>query len=395
MRVLAVLCAAAMLVGIAAAAPRLSFQPPALLPVTEEYGVGYRAVTEQASAGPGTPGVGAATLDGGKTWHALPASPGLRLPAMAAVTPTTLNGLPAVRDFGSVAAVKDKMAKYRSFSSPTATYLTLDAALQWNATTAGPSVTISGFPFDVTCGDPAHPGLFGCPLRLSGVGQAALTDGSLVQSAIIWSPALANPSSAQLHNTSTSVVSIKSTDGGLSWVYQSVIANASALPFSQEGPNENDVVLGGDNKTVVCVVRLDAGDGQVSHPYVPYYISRSTDGGATWSFPQALPKGVGSARPRLMRLWSAAANGTVLVLAGGRSGPTNRDVIMWVSSDGIGNRWEAYSVSYWHNVLETNPALRFTPAINASTARESTSYTSLVRHASVCIVIQLATDPIV
>ena len=29
-------------------------------------------------------------------------------------------------------------------------------------------------------------------------------------------------------------------------------------------------------------VRLDAGDGLASHPYVPYYYTISRDGGVTW-----------------------------------------------------------------------------------------------------------------
>jgi hypothetical protein len=65
----------------------------------------------------------------------------------------------------------------------------------------------------------------------------------------------------------------------------------------------------------MCVVRLDAGDGPVSRPYLPYSRVLSTDGGLTWGDASSLPAGVGSARPRLMR-----TDGGQIVLAGGRNG---------------------------------------------------------------------------
>jgi hypothetical protein len=67
-----------------------------------------------------------------------------------------------------------------------------------------------------------------------------------------------------------------------------------------------------------------------------------------------------------------------VVLSGGRLSPTNRDVLMWHNPAGDGVAWTAYSLSYWHNALEPNASLHFDGAINASTLRESTSYTALV-----------------
>ena len=68
-----------------------------------------------------------------------------------------------------------------------------------------------------------------------------------------------------------------------------------------------------------------------------------------------------------------------IVLSGGRTNPTNRDVLLWINAKGDGVHWEEHSITYWHNVLETNRSLLFTPAVNHSTKRESTSYTSLVK----------------
>ena len=124
----------------------------------------------------------------------------------------------------------------------------------------------------------------------------------------------------------------------------------------------------------MCIVRLDAGDGPLSHPYVPYYRVLSTDGGRTWINATSLGKGIGCARPRLMR-----TSGGQILLSGGRLGPLNRDTLVWLNADGEGLDWEAHSVTYWHNRLVGNASLHFTAAVNASTARETMSYTSLVR----------------
>jgi hypothetical protein len=143
------------------------------------------------------------------------------------------------------------------------------------------------------------------------------------------------------------------------------------------GPNENDLTLLADGRTILCVVRLDAGDGPVSRPYRPYSRVISTDGGRTWARAASLPAGVGSARPRLLR-----TDGGALVLAGGRLGPTNRDTMLWVNGGAVadgGLSWEAHSVTYWHNRLEPNASLHFTSAVNASALRQTMSYTSLVR----------------
>ena len=77
---------------------------------------------------------------------------------------------------------------------------------------------------------------------------------------------------------------------------------------------------------------------------------------------------------RLMRFDNGA-----LVLSGGRLSNTNRDVIVWLNAEGDGAWWQAFSISYRHNLLETNASLHFTPTLNASNYRQSMSYTSLVR----------------
>ena len=94
-------------------------------------------------------------------------------------------------------------------------------------------------------------------------------------------------------HSATSVVAYRATDGlGLSWEYAGSILDAASAPQSEEGPNENDLALMPDGR-ILCVLRLDAGDGVRSKPYRPYVHSTSSDGGRTWSAAVPLGEGVG------------------------------------------------------------------------------------------------------
>ena len=68
-------------------------------------------------------------------------------------------------------------------------------------------------------------------------------------------------------HSATSVVAFRATDRlGLSWEYAGTILDAASAPQSEEGPNENDLALMPDGR-ILCVLRLDAGDGVRSQPY--------------------------------------------------------------------------------------------------------------------------------
>ena len=131
--------------------------------------------------------------------------------------------------------------------------------------------------------------------------------------------------------------------------------------------------LPGDT-TIIAAIRLDGGDGPISHPYVDYHRSVSTDRGASWS--KAAPmKGAGCARPRLLQL------GSTMLLSGGRMRNRNTsDVLMWSSTDGEGETWTAHSISAAHNAGMMDPALRYDAKVNSTnySPRETNSYTSLV-----------------
>ena len=134
-------------------------------------------------------------------------------------------------------------------------------------------------------------------------------------------------------------------------------------------------VLDGSNR-IACVFRLDGGDGHPNHQMLPYGIAFSDDGGLSWTQPRMLPEGVGCACPQLM-----AIPGGGLLVAGGRTGSHNEDVVVWVNADGDGKMWRSYSISYWHNHLAHSPDMYpFDALVNSSAfPRESTSYTSLVQ----------------
>jgi hypothetical protein len=167
-----------------------------------------------------------------------------------------------------------------SFESDFATFFGFGSINGLVVTKNSTKVTFDGLPRPASCGK------FACPLRLQGCGSITSGDGSRLQSAIVWWGG---------DNQSTSVVLFRSSDG-FAWHYVSTIADALHFPWSQEGPNEHDLVLF-NYGYIFAVIRLDGGDGPSSHPFSNYYSTLSTDGGETWSAPKEM-LGVGSVRPR-------------------------------------------------------------------------------------------------
>ena len=145
----------------------------------------------------------------------------------------------------------------------------------------------------------------------------------------------------------------------------------------------DDLALLADG-SILCVIRLDAGDGRTARPpdmaphhMLPYVKVVSRDAGRTWSKAARLVdtrgRMMGCARPRLIGFGAGG-----VVLSGGRLNKTNHENMLWVNAAGDGAAWEAVSISYVHNALEPDGTLHFGPSVNNSNARISTSYTSLV-----------------
>jgi hypothetical protein len=296
------------------------------------------------------------TVDAGATWSAVQISSGCRGGAPAPQTEATVLSQDgkSLHDVSSVASTS-KGLNATAFNASTSCCFTRHSNGSVSAGVRDTPIVFSGLPKPAT------------GFRTDGRGYVKLPDGTLVMSIEVnWG-----------------VVAYTSSDGFM-WRYIGTILLAADAHDSEEGPNENDLALLSDG-SIICVIRLDAGDGRKSlppdmqpHHFLPYVKVVSSDGGKTWSKAVSLvdTRGMimGCARPRLLGF-----QGSGMVLSGGRLNRTNHENYLWVNAAGDGVAWEAISISYVHNTLEPNSTLKFGASVNESNARVSTSYTSLVK----------------
>ena len=234
----------------------------------------------------------------------------------------------------------------------------LDADGNFARELTGKAINITGFPHLRMLGGSGH------YLRLADGSHIGISKSTLSKAA--------SPSGR------LSVVAIRSTDGGYNWTFASVVASAEEVPEASEGPSEGALALL-KNGTLMAVMRVD---GQSGH-YLPYISKLSDDGGKSWHSLRFLrgggsggTAGAGCVKPALLSLNNS------LVLAGGRPSPLSRDVRVWLNAAGDGDQWFGYSISYWHNRLNTKANWMFPQgATNNSRSfpRLTTSYTSIVR----------------
>lgn len=221
---------------------------------------------------------------------------------------------------------------------------------------------------NVTWGATARPvGL----LSFSSGGVAYLGGQSYIATPWIWyaDEPIVEPGQ---HCCNGSIVAYITEDDGLTWRFLSEIASKQRMGGfpSEEGPNENDVVMLRDNKTLLCVFRKDGGDGVPHHDHVPYVLATSTDRGQSWVLKEA-PSGMLSARPRALVLPNGA-----LVITGGRPA-----LNLWISVDGFGATWQKFDIPTIHNSKMTDPVEKFCPQFeNASSSlgwEQSSCYNQL------------------
>ena len=128
------------------------------------------------------------------------------------------------------------------------------------------------------------------------------------------------------HCIPSSSVAHVSRDGS-NWTFTATIASAKDFPWSGEGANEGGAAILSDDKTIVVAMRMGGGDYSPAASclgFFDYHLSRSTDGGMKWSFPEPIA-GAGAAMPNLLRV------GKSLVLSGGRMcGNATSDIFLWL-----------------------------------------------------------------
>ena len=210
--------------------------------------------------------------------------------------------------------------------------------------------------------DPELPKVYGF-LPLAGGGYVCVA-------AIVW----AGQPPSVLGLAGQTLVAFVSADS-YRWHFAAVIANFSSFPGMARGANEADVAYLPDGKTLAVVFRMDGHNDCASGYYRDYYTAHSADGGASWTFPVALP-GVGCVRPKLLHL-----PGGPLVLSGGRNCLAGtRDNMLWTSATGAPNDWANHSISFNHNRLwRGDAAFLFGAGVNGTALWETISYTSVVR----------------
>jgi hypothetical protein len=124
--------------------------------------------------------------------------------------------------------------------------------------------------------------------------------------------------------TPGTLVAFKSTDG-FNYRFASTVLNHTAIPFSSFGPNEHDLSLLADGKTLMAVIR-PSGDGPcTTKSYRYYYQAYSSDSGLSWDKARPI-EGAGCARPRLLRLEPA---GPILLSGGRLCMEKTSDMFLW------------------------------------------------------------------
>ena len=213
--------------------------------------------------------------DGGAMWRSARVDPKLKLGL------TTMRASTA--DRGSIHGFGDMTAKYQRQRTPFTAFTGTDPAffelgpgraLQATvhskpcAGSAGcANLSATGLPRGIGC---IQTSCCNCPFRFDSGNTVRLPDGSLVISVnVYYKP------EQPIKGDGSSVAVFSSDREGLNWKWRSDVATAEDYQWSGEGPNESTISLLSDGKTLICILRMDAGDGHATGK--PYSKRLSTD----------------------------------------------------------------------------------------------------------------------
>ena len=302
------------------------------------------------------------TSDSGKTWETIPFGPGNKVDAAPLggqfqwnlVPEDHSNGWRSFHTWGGI-DVKPTARTPRSYigANVTRTFYVDQSSGHLKMGSVHRRVTISGFPHDInhtfpsTGESPGLPSFYGGPIRRA--------DGSWIATlGLYWAGEQMTPS-PDGRILKMSVVAISSEDS-YDWKFLSIVANATSGPHSSVfGPNENDLALQADGKTLLCVLRMDGdgpcdsgsrkANGGTGGDYRYYAASVSSDG-LSWSHPEPIA-GAGCARPRLLAL---GVNKPMLMSGGRLCVENTTDLSLWVNPAGVvargsGGVWSKHSLS--------------------------------------------------
>jgi hypothetical protein len=242
-----------------------SFGPPRLM-LNKSWADGFYGLGAAGSSSTSRIVVGdhIVSMDSGMTWTAVPAAcaslPALDAGFISDASPSALSDALTLRTFGSFAPQLKAGEQGSNFTAATGQIdvgVGTDGHLSCTSSADGGPIRFVGLPPIVT-------GKFSVGgLRFGGAASIYL--GSRGTHKYLTSVIVTLASDAK--SGATSVLALGSADGKL-WKYIAPIALAADYPTSQEGPNEMDLAWLPDGKTILAMIRLDGGDGPISHPYV-------------------------------------------------------------------------------------------------------------------------------
>ena len=185
-----------------------------------------------------------------------------------------------------------------------------------------------------------------------------LSSGEILGTTAICVNNVTHASSAGSPPKATSLALYRSNDGGWTFRFVTLVADARDYEWSYYGPgSEHSIAVLSDGKTLMVANRFDGNQGcgsqvapagdkpltTTSH-YTEYHVQFSSDAGNSWSKATALPH-MGCARPRLLMLGNGKGP---LLLAGGRDcvaaeNATDVALFIWVNPDGMGGYQHQHS----------------------------------------------------